>query len=137
MNTNGQPPDRIERVERVLEALVQQFGNQLDLLAELRTGQVVLNQQLTQTLQHLAATGSVVEQMANILGQILPVMQNMQQQMLTQQDQMLTQQDQMLTQQGQIFAQQEQLQRHQERIEDLYRAQGHILRRLFGEEQGS
>ncbi|MBW4699767.1 MAG: hypothetical protein KME03_18090 [Aphanocapsa lilacina HA4352-LM1] len=123
MTTNGQPPDRIERIERVLEALVQQFGNQLGPITELRTGQVVLNQQLTQTLQHLAATGSAVERMANILGQILPVMQNMQQQMLTQQEQ--------------IFTQQEQLQRHQERIEDLYRAQGHILRRLFGEEQES
>ncbi|UFP96225.1 hypothetical protein [Gloeobacter morelensis] len=130
MITNGQPPDRIERIERVLEALVQQFGNQLGLITELRTGQVVLNQQLTQTLQHLAGTDSAVERMANILGEILPVMQNMQQQMLAQQDQMLTQQ-------SQISTQQEQLQRHQERIEDLYRAQGHILRRLFGEEQGS
>ncbi|AGY60400.1 hypothetical protein [Gloeobacter kilaueensis] len=111
--------ERIERIERNLETVTERLDSQIQLMAELRVGQVVLNQQLTQTQrqlgetnQQLALTDAAVSHLVGALERILPVIQ---------------------IQQQQLAEQNQRIDEHSRRIEDLYRSQGHILRRLFGE----
>lgn len=129
---SSESEQRLDRVERNLESLTQRIDSQINLMAELRVGQVVLNnqisrtdQQVAATQQQLAATEAAVLSLTSAMARILPVIQ-------TQQDQLEKQREDFQKEQERS---REEFRSHQERIEDLYKSQSHLLKRLFGESE--
>ncbi|MBW4698381.1 MAG: hypothetical protein KME03_10910 [Aphanocapsa lilacina HA4352-LM1] len=118
-----------------LKALTERLDNQINLMAELRVGQVVANQQMAVTQQQIGETQRQIGETQRQIGETLQLVGETQRQLAATNTAVLQLTDAFGRMLPVIETQQRQLQVHQERIEDLYRAQGHILRRLFGEEE--
>lgn len=95
----------------------------MNMMVDLRVSQVVTDKQISQLGTKVDRIGDAVDNLRETVSVMVPIV--------------LKQQEQLDKQQEQMEKHQAAIEEHTKNIEDLYRSQGHFLRRLFGEDLGT
>jgi aminoglycoside phosphotransferase family enzyme len=111
--------------------LDRRFEQQANLMVDLRVAQTMTDKQISELSK------SIAEFRANANEVFGPILLNHEARMKKYDEQMERQQERMSKHDEDMKAMQQSIDIHTKNIEDLYRSQGHLLRRLFGEDLGT
>jgi chromosome segregation ATPase len=123
----------------------EHFDRRLDqymnMMVDLRVSQVVTDKQISQLGTKVDRIADAVDSLRET---VVPIVLKQQEQLDKHQERLDKQQEQMEKHQAAMEKHQAAMEKHQveieghtKNIEDLYRSQGHFLRRLFGEDLGT